>query len=767
MRLAMKIGLVGTSFAILSCGNPHTAMVLSRSAHVSKQVAAVQPVKSDTVKNDKSHEKRPSHVPDFPPLVQEGIRLYGENCASCHGNSIETSTKRNRSAAEITAALQSQPSMKGIMNLDAPKIDRIAAALAFDFTSVLPGAEPPRSAGPLLSTRFGITSALNNLFWDGAPGTEAAFKLLADAPFSDLPGIFGFPCLRYDKTDGVCPTPDASRTATLLPTHNPMRSAVMRSTCENLAGRPETLSNVLRLAFGSTPDAALPEDPAKVKALLALFLPGYEAQASELQAFTGLGAGLLAQGRSVRERWSFLTALACQHPQFELRSQVNSKKLLTPVALYARCYEAVTQLRPHPDSPVLAAVAKGTKQPIPACLETFAKARLVQTAPGNVWVLPDTSGEARAILRTFHALHFSWFENKDFPGLDDKEINGKVRDVWDATIPASYFTSALLVPGRDLTSVFRGRSFLTPVRSMQNPPTGIFPPSVKPTLQYGPATWTSPQLMYADRGKLNGFRAQNPDEVWTFSARLDATSNPINGNVTPYSSLGGGVLGNSSYLAMTAQVPRDYRPDGAVNVPRRWSRAVYSDFLCRSLPVLRPSDVEKFVVPSSPTSFRTTATCTSCHSSMDPMAGLVRGLRTDEATPVAMPPTFVTFFVPFHPPVAAPWSDVPDPKYWERPATGRFHYRTRSDVVVERALANMDDLGQVLLEQDDLYTCLTGRYYSYFLGVDIEQALAPKSKHGPVIHSLATALRKNKNLEALVSSIVSLPHYRMSDFEPE
>jgi cytochrome c5 len=62
----------------------------------------------------------------LPPVGNDGVALYGANCA-CHGP-LASSTKRGRTAAQITSAIGSVSSMKGI-SLNATQIQAIADAL--------------------------------------------------------------------------------------------------------------------------------------------------------------------------------------------------------------------------------------------------------------------------------------------------------------------------------------------------------------------------------------------------------------------------------------------------------------------------------------------------------------------------------------------------------------------------------------------------------------------------------------------------------------
>ncbi len=59
--------------------------------------------------------------------VDDGANLFAANCAKCHGP-IETSKKRNKTAAQIRDALEKVKKMQTI-RLTAQEIEKIAAAL--------------------------------------------------------------------------------------------------------------------------------------------------------------------------------------------------------------------------------------------------------------------------------------------------------------------------------------------------------------------------------------------------------------------------------------------------------------------------------------------------------------------------------------------------------------------------------------------------------------------------------------------------------------
>jgi len=73
-------------------------------------------------------------APVPPPNTDEmnlaaGRTLYANNCASCH-NSVDVSTKRNRTASTIQGAINNIPAMMALRNLTSTEVEQIARALS-------------------------------------------------------------------------------------------------------------------------------------------------------------------------------------------------------------------------------------------------------------------------------------------------------------------------------------------------------------------------------------------------------------------------------------------------------------------------------------------------------------------------------------------------------------------------------------------------------------------------------------------------------------
>ena len=80
-----------------------------------------------------------------PPEALDGAALYTMNCAGCHG-SVALSTKRGRSAPQITTAIKGIPIMAGLSSLSAAQVAAISSALSASVPVQICSAESTQKA---------------------------------------------------------------------------------------------------------------------------------------------------------------------------------------------------------------------------------------------------------------------------------------------------------------------------------------------------------------------------------------------------------------------------------------------------------------------------------------------------------------------------------------------------------------------------------------------------------------------------------------------
>lgn len=439
---------------------------------------------------------------------------------------------------------------------------------------------------------------------------------------------------------------------------------------------------------------------------------------------------------------------------------------LTNVEIFSRCYAQIAQLFPAPTNPRLVAVRNGTKDPIVACLEILDLARF-----NNNGQIPNvTDNDAVAVLRTMHNLHSSWLDTSDFPNIADFGNNRDLRDVYDPTQPALYFTRALLDPATPYSSVVTSSQHLRPARTTDDPTVSISGRN-KSESQFLTFKW-------APIGSLAGYLVTN-DMVWNFQG-TSGTGQPLSGTATAGKNAGGGIMGSPAYLLLTiAETANTFRANGATIMPRKWARAVFHDLLCRPLPAVRMSDAADYVRPNSTTEFRKSQTCTTCHVSHDRLSGVIRNFQYQVVARFQdVPPAGGIFprWLTANQPAESEWPSEPDNNYAARPPTGIFYFRNYlGELKNIQSIGSLAQLGTVIADQPDFYICAAKRYYEYFTGIatdigDLGDATHRtlsnvEKKHRDEVINLGLALKSHQSLRKLIESIIRLPQYRKSDYQ--
>lgn len=433
-------------------------------------------------------------------------------------------------------------------------------------------------------------------------------------------------------------------------------------------------------------------------------------------------------------------------------------------ALFRRCYSLVTQRFPGLSHPLLLNVKAGRINPITACLQILDKAQL--TGAGTVSNTADT--EAREVLNNFQSLHYGWMEARNFDSEQPSYDNAATRDLYDIATPAYYYTRALFNPAMRFSDIFTTSEVYGSMRTNVSPAVGPF--TNEPM-----SDWLVKIQAFVQTGDLLGIRTMIPYQM----ANGNKNARTFGDTSTAYKNFGGGVLGSTPYLNITLRNDSITRSDGAAKMPRKWSRAVLNDFLCRELPVIRSSDIANYVVPASSITFRKSESCVRCHATMDQMAGTIRNIAlTTYESPLGFPvPIYIVAFNTTQP-AEARWPTSVDSAYYARPTQGRFVFRTYSGNAVDVPLSNLQALGQQISQLNDPYVCAAKRYYHYFMGVDIPikdfNSTDPGSghkfsptelKHWKQIEKLGLELKSHQSVRRLIESILRLNSFRETDFD--
>lgn len=444
-------------------------------------------------------------------------------------------------------------------------------------------------------------------------------------------------------------------------------------------------------------------------------------------------------------------------------THATGRELLTNPALFMRCYAHLTQSRVPLNDPLLQQVVAGTKTPVDACMEVFDKARL-----GPSGTMDVTNKVGKKVFLTLHRVHASWFEQREFTpvGIDQPTVTG---DIFDSETPAFYYTRAMFQPGVPFKYIVQGEKHLRAVRSDNDPAAGAISTRAKSTFVF------DENLRLAPIGEFLGIQ-ETEGMATNYSYTIGTT--PYSGTVQLGAHFGGGILGSQPYLLLNINEEKTFRSDGGESMPRKWARGVFSDLMCRNLPVVRYGDVASFRVPTSPVSFRKTQGCVQCHASMDRMAASIRGFRYKNVGNLSYDLSgggFANFVVPTGG-SGTEWPSIPQTNYAQKDPDGVLFFRNYKGVLRDLAFRGTAHLGNLLAAEEDLFVCAAKRYYSYFLGVEVfvgDPPMAPALTEEEAVQTahveeLGRALKADsgQSLRTLIRSIFELPEYQQSNFRP-
>jgi hypothetical protein len=407
-----------------------------------------------------------------------------------------------------------------------------------------------------------------------------------------------------------------------------------------------------------------------------------------------------------------------------------------------------------------------------ACMRLFDQGSL----GANNEVKKNTDGTydqtAMKILKTFNNLHQTFFDMTDYTGLLMSSSEFATLDIIDYNESSYHLTYALLKPNEPYhkvvtrDSTFKGvRYSRKSARSRRVYDFGGFDFKVS-DVQIGGATivpWSPSYL--AETGLLVGIKTPEYNPAPTMPGLNTEYSGA---NMLEH--FGAGVIGSQGYLmASTQHIFGEILrfSDGGLTVNRRWSKRVFNDLLCRQVPVLRSTDIVKDVNMQSNLSFRKGFSCMGCHSTMDPMAASLRNIATTATTGADQAyAASVRFFVQRSPDMGP--MDYPvlngNPNFHRSPATATLKYRTYDGKLVDRNVNDLQELGEAIADENDLYVCAAKRYYEFLTGIthtlnDPGDFSTPKLSEGDAlvrkkVIDLGLELRQHQNLRELLRSII-------------
>ncbi len=411
----------------------------------------------------------------------------------------------------------------------------------------------------------------------------------------------------------------------------------------------------------------------------------------------------------------------------------------------------------------------------------------------------------RKILRQFYDLHRSWFNQQWVLSENSPEGSTGTVDILDPTEPSLHITQALFSQTPiHYQEVLRGYSHLKTLReptdSLRSATTGdILRPSriytgagpffstnqVFVGLDYLATIFYGVNIDILPLGDLIGITTENSpalNDVWTSVQTPQTMINepniirpaPIRNN------FGGGAMGSSSYFLLYLGHGVDYRADGAAKLPRRWTESVLKQFLCKEGPYVRESDAQNFLVTDSAAPpFRQTVACLRCHSTLDQAARTARNIRLGSSFDYASELKRYTSLVLQYSAVNGydnSWPSITNDKYHLTQPSGRVFFRDRNGALVDRNVSSINELGIALSENEDYYTCVAQKYFSYFTGIEInlEYLSSPANassmsaadiEYRDYIKGLGQELKGTGSLKKLLVNIIQSGYYQHAQKE--
>lgn len=517
---------------------------------------------------------------------------------------------------------------------------------------------------------------------------------------------------------------------------------------------------------------------------------------------------------------------------------------LSPPELYARCYSHIVGERVKPNDTLLAQVKSSSMTYVDACMSLLSKANLDGSGVVSAKIGPDPDPIAQRILQTFNNFHNSWFSIQSFSECeqnelhDNQEMSYHVSNILFNNKPFSeMITSSQTYAGIRISpsstinnryrtcEQYRDSSKIRYVSQVNTVPTynvriraakwSPYIPEVGTLVGIRPMPdedfipYIQGHNIYALPDPFENYDQSAPNFL-AYSKNINCCG--VNGfdksyiqtptSIKPHSPYGAGVIGTVPYFLLNNGRGNAFKPDGVIQLPRRWSKSVLRDVLCRELPVLRSGDVAADVVASSPTPFRASNSCMRCHNTMDPLAYGVRNLSTANTRNYTGAPTnFIDEFgATYMYDMSATVYDVPDSQYvrkypvkyaenptflratsdadfYLKPPVGKFNYRDIYGTLHGHQFTDLtgaSGLGNYLKDLDDLYVCAAKRYYQYFTGIDVpiydfaDPSMAKASNeeilHRSFVIQMGKNLKSSQKLQLLIKEILSSDQYKKQGF---
>ncbi len=441
---------------------------------------------------------------------------------------------------------------------------------------------------------------------------------------------------------------------------------------------------------------------------------------------------------------------------------------------FNKCYALFVGERVKTSDALWIDVDTGKKSGTTACMEIFDKATL--GTKGEIAKSSDPSNDIGAkVLNTFMRFQQSQFQVGDY----SKVLEGPdepTRDVIDINEAAYHFVYSLFSPGQKFSDIVtrdyslrairysahkRTRSLLNRALEELEQGTYVFQPRKFMSSLLVPEDVDPFKVTFADTGILIGMER---DDIKNTITNPSLTKKYVFNDYNVNQHIGSGAVGTQAYLM--GNIGKDDPSDGALELYRRWGKHVMEDFLCRELPALRSSDVLSEVNIASKIPYRNGISCMGCHSSMDPLASVLRNGKIGWSLSPRFKNERVKFFGQLAPTLG--FAEIPvldrDLNFSKRPANGRLFYRSYDGSLVKQEMVGVKELGPNMAATNDLYVCAAKRYYKFLTGISVNlndpgNINSPELSEGAVFQKnkviqMGLDLKKHQSGRSLIKAII-------------
>ena len=240
------------------------------------------------------------------------VTLYETNCSACHGN-LTVSTKKDKSAAEIQNAINTNPNMKFLSFLTPEEVQAIADALVTGGADIIKTTVGLQYK-PVMGTRLYVSSHMENIFYDSVSPTadDDIIRLAITENIERKVANLGGPCGMHDpltyEDKSVCVGPKKTTIkAEMVPTAMALRKGHTTNVCEAILENDKAVATALGRMGLDTSSAPSEEN---MRSILQLFFPGLDPNAEVTAAMVNLynsGDSMF----STTDRWRYTLLAPC------------------------------------------------------------------------------------------------------------------------------------------------------------------------------------------------------------------------------------------------------------------------------------------------------------------------------------------------------------------------------------------------------------------------------------------------------------------------